>query len=60
MVAEESRRLLDVLGDETLRRIATWKMEGHTNEEIAAQLGLRRADGGQQAEVDSHGVGEGA
>ena len=39
MVAEESRRLLNVLGDETLRRIATWKLEGHTNEEIAAQLG---------------------
>jgi DNA-directed RNA polymerase specialized sigma24 family protein len=39
MVAEESRRLLNVLGDETLRRIATWKLEGHTNEEIAARLG---------------------
>jgi DNA-directed RNA polymerase specialized sigma24 family protein len=38
-VAEEFRRLLDVLGDEALRRIATWKLEGHTNEEIAARLG---------------------
>ena len=39
LVAEECRRLLDALGDETLRRIATWKMEGYTNEEIATRLG---------------------
>jgi DNA-directed RNA polymerase specialized sigma24 family protein len=38
-VAESCRRLLDLLGDEQLKRIAVWKMEGHTNQEIADQLG---------------------
>jgi DNA-directed RNA polymerase specialized sigma24 family protein len=36
-VAEECRRLLDALPDEELRQIAVWKMEGCTNEEIAAR-----------------------
>jgi DNA-directed RNA polymerase specialized sigma24 family protein len=36
--AEECRRLLGLLGDEELRSVALWKMEGHTNEEIAALL----------------------
>ncbi|WP_406699579.1 ECF-type sigma factor [Singulisphaera sp. Ch08] len=39
MVADEHRRLLNLLGDETLRRIAIWKMEGYTNEEIRLKLG---------------------
>ena len=39
-VAEECRRLLDALGDETLRRIAIWKMEGYTNKEVAEELGV--------------------
>ncbi|AGA29060.1 ECF-type sigma factor [Singulisphaera acidiphila] len=39
MVADEHRRLLNLLGDETLRRIAIWKMEGYTNEEIRQKLG---------------------
>jgi DNA-directed RNA polymerase specialized sigma24 family protein len=39
MVAEECRRLIDALGDEDLRRIALWKMEGYTNEEIRQHLG---------------------
>src|SRR5262249_53919029 len=34
MVAEECRRLLERLGDETLRQIALWRMEGYTDEEI--------------------------
>ena len=37
--AEEWRRRLEALDDEVLRRVAVWKMEGHTNEEIAALLG---------------------
>ena len=37
-VAEECRRLLDSLGDPTLRAVALWKMEGYTSEEIAARL----------------------
>jgi DNA-directed RNA polymerase specialized sigma24 family protein len=38
-VAESCRRLLDLLGDEQLKRIAVWKMEGRTNQEIAERLG---------------------
>ena len=38
-VAEECRRLLDVLGEEQLRSIALWKMGGYTNPEIAQKLG---------------------
>ncbi len=36
--AEEYRRLLLELGDETLQSIAVWKMEGYTNDEIAAKI----------------------
>ena len=38
-MAEECRRLLEGLGDESLRAVARWKMEGWTNREIAARLG---------------------
>jgi RNA polymerase sigma factor (sigma-70 family) len=38
-VAEEFQRLLGGLGDDTLRSVALRKMEGFTNEEIAAELG---------------------
>ena len=38
-VAEEYQRLLDSLGDDTLRKIARWKMEGYTEAEIAKKLG---------------------
>jgi DNA-directed RNA polymerase specialized sigma24 family protein len=38
-VAEECGRLLAELEDDCLRQIALWKMEGFTNEEIAAKLG---------------------
>jgi RNA polymerase sigma factor (sigma-70 family) len=37
--AEDYERLLKRLEDETLRQIALRKLEGHTNEEIAAELG---------------------
>jgi DNA-directed RNA polymerase specialized sigma24 family protein len=37
-VADECRRLLELLGDATLRSVAVWKMEGYTNAEIAAKL----------------------
>jgi DNA-directed RNA polymerase specialized sigma24 family protein len=40
-VAENFQRLLDMLPDEELRAIAVWKMESHTNEEIAALLGCK-------------------
>jgi DNA-directed RNA polymerase specialized sigma24 family protein len=42
-VAEEYQRLLDALGDDTLRQTAVWKMEGHSNEEIAGKLGCSLA-----------------
>jgi DNA-directed RNA polymerase specialized sigma24 family protein len=38
-VAEECRRLLDLLDDDVLRSVALAKMEGYTTEEIAARLG---------------------
>lgn len=40
-VAEECRRLLESLGDGELRAVALWKMEGYTNEEIAAKMGRK-------------------
>jgi DNA-directed RNA polymerase specialized sigma24 family protein len=39
LVADEYQRALDRLGDETLRTLAVWKMEGQTNAAIAARLG---------------------
>ncbi len=39
LVAEEYHNRLEALEDETLRQIAIWKLEGYTNEEIAARLG---------------------
>lgn len=37
--AEECGRLLRALHDQDLARVALWKMEGYTNEEIAERLG---------------------
>jgi len=37
-MADECRRLLDLLAEPELRQIALWKVEGHTNEEIASRL----------------------
>ncbi len=42
MIAEECQRLLDVLDDDALRHVALSRMEGYTNDEIAAQLGCAR------------------
>lgn len=39
LVADECERLLERLGDDGLRRVAVWKMEGYSNEEIAGLLG---------------------
>jgi RNA polymerase sigma factor (sigma-70 family) len=39
-VAEECDRLLGGLEDDELKSIALWKIEGYTNEEIAARLGV--------------------
>jgi DNA-directed RNA polymerase specialized sigma24 family protein len=42
MVADEYRRLLERLDDDTLRKVAVLRMEGHTTEEVACQLGCAR------------------
>ncbi|CAN5845885.1 ECF-type sigma factor [soil metagenome] len=42
MVAEQYRRLLEALGDDGLRQVALWRMEGLTTDEIAEQLGCAR------------------
>jgi RNA polymerase sigma factor (sigma-70 family) len=39
ILAEEVENLLTRLGDPVLRQVAVWKLEGHTNAEIADQLG---------------------
>jgi DNA-directed RNA polymerase specialized sigma24 family protein len=38
-LTEECQHLLECLEDDTLRRVALWKMEGYTNREIADRLG---------------------
>jgi DNA-directed RNA polymerase specialized sigma24 family protein len=38
-LAEEFQRLIEQLGDTTLQSVATLKLEGYTNVEIAARLG---------------------
>ena len=39
LVADEFRRLLDKLPDADLKALAVWKLEGHSNEEVAARWG---------------------
>lgn len=39
-VAEEMEKMLELLGDETLRKIALWKLENCTHQEIASRLGV--------------------
>jgi RNA polymerase sigma factor (sigma-70 family) len=41
-VAEQYELLLDLLADDTLRRVAVWKMEGLTTDEIAERLDCSR------------------
>ncbi len=41
-MAEECQRLLDSLGDDTLRQVALWKADGYTDEEIAGHLNCSR------------------
>lgn len=38
LIAEEMQQLIDSLDDPELKAIAQWKLEGYTNEEIAAKL----------------------
>src|SRR5262245_12611335 len=50
-VAEQYERLLGLLGDDKLRRVAVLKMEGVTDEEIAAKLGCSRRTVVRELEV---------
>ena len=38
-MAEGLERMLGVLGGSELQRVVVWRMEGHSNEEIATRLG---------------------
>jgi DNA-directed RNA polymerase specialized sigma24 family protein len=38
-LSDEYQRLMEQLVDPTLQSVATWKLEGYTNDEIAARLG---------------------
>jgi DNA-directed RNA polymerase specialized sigma24 family protein len=49
--AEECRRLLERLGDEELRSIAVWQMEGYTAAEIADRLGRSERTVGRKLAV---------
>lgn len=40
ILAEQHQRLMSLLEPDGLRQIALWKLEGYTNEEIAARIGL--------------------
>jgi DNA-directed RNA polymerase specialized sigma24 family protein len=42
MLAEEYQRRLHNLGDDSLRRVAQLRLDGHTNDEIAELLGCAR------------------
>lgn len=42
MVAEEYERLLNALDGDDLRRVAVWRLEGYSNDEIADRLGCAR------------------
>ena len=42
MIADETAHMLDQLGDDALRQIALWRMEGYTSDEIADRLGCAR------------------
>ncbi len=39
MFTDTLQRLLDILPQDRMRHIVTWKLDGYTNEEIARQLG---------------------
>jgi DNA-directed RNA polymerase specialized sigma24 family protein len=51
MVADECRRLLGALDDETLRQIAVLRMEGYADPEIAARLGCGLRTVGRKLEL---------
>jgi DNA-directed RNA polymerase specialized sigma24 family protein len=42
VMADQCRRLLDLLRNPRLEQVVLWKLEGYQNEEIAARLGVTR------------------
>ena len=42
LMADECRRLLDLLQNPRLEQLVLWKLDGYTHEEIATKLGLTR------------------
>lgn len=42
VMADQCRRLLDLLRNPRLEQVVLWKLEGYRNEEIAARLGVTR------------------
>ena len=40
VMAEECRRLLDILGNDQMEQLALLKLEGYTNAEAGQQLGI--------------------
>jgi DNA-directed RNA polymerase specialized sigma24 family protein len=50
-MTEECRRLLDALGDDSLRSVALWKMERYTDEEIAGRMGCIRQTVGRKLKL---------
>jgi DNA-directed RNA polymerase specialized sigma24 family protein len=59
LIAEEYQSLLDRLGDETLRSIAIWKMEGYSTEQIATRLNcVTRTVERKLRLIRNHWVGE--
>lgn len=51
LAGEELERLLKLLADETLERVAIWRMEGLTCEEIACRLGCARRTVARQLDL---------
>jgi DNA-directed RNA polymerase specialized sigma24 family protein len=54
LVADEVRRRLAALRDESLRRVALLRLEGYTNEEIAARLDCGRRSVERKLELIRH------
>src|SRR3954468_22899089 len=58
-MADECGRLMALLGDDDLRRVAVLPMEGRSVEEVAAAVGVRPAVGEAEAAVDPDALGGG-